>query len=334
LAPADEAVEPTRVADDMRLTPMLLVTVKGNQTVAFLDEATGERLAAPVVGTPTAKPHEIVLSADGRRAFVSLYGDANYPENTPNNQIAVVDIASRTLEKLIDTDLYRGPHGLTRDAYGRIWVTAERNECILVIDAESCAIVRAIYSETHAHFLCASPDRMTIYSGHKESPFVGVHSVEETRMIGRIPLDIGSQAIWHAPDKDLLYVGDFFRPIFHVVDTKARAVVRSVPLRGIPGWPYATPNGRHIVVSTYVEAEGRGFAEIFEAETYRPLSLVELPAEPFHVLACDDGETVLIVVGDGQLVRVSIASGKVDDMYYDAGAAMPEQVVRAPSPPV
>ncbi len=307
---------------------MLLMTVKGNQTVTFFDEATGERLAAPVVGTPTAKPHEIVLSADGRRAFVSLYGDGGYGSNNPNNQIAVIDVVSKSLERVIGTDLYRGPHGLCRDFLGRIWVTVECNDCLLVIDPETCAIVRSIYAESHPHFLCPDRDGRTIYTAHKETPFLGVYSVEEMRMVDKIPLDIGSQAIWHAPDKDILYVGDFFRPLFHVVNTPAREVVHSVPLRGIPGWPYATPDGRHIVVSTYIEAEDRGFAEIFETETYRPISIVELPAEPFHVLACEDSETVLIVVGDGRLVRMNIATGELDDLIYDGGAAMPEQVVR------
>lgn len=307
---------------------MLLMTVKGNQTVAFFDEATGEKLAAPVVGTPTSKPHEIVLSSDGRRAFVSLYGDGAYAQNNPNNQIAVVDVASMSLEKVIDTDLYRGPHGLCRDVHGRIWVTSEANDCLLVIDPDACAIARTIYAESHPHFLFPSRDRRTIYSAHKETPFLGVHDVEEMRMVDKIPLDIGSQAIWHAPDKDVLYVGDFFRPLFHVVDTHARKVVQSVQLRGIPGWPYATPDGRYIVVSTYIEAEDRGFAEIFEADTFRPVSTVELPAEPFHVLACEDGETVLIVVGDGRLVRMNIGTGELDSLVYDGGAAMPEQVVR------
>ena len=310
---------------------MLLMTVKGNQTVAFFDETTGERLAAPVVGTPTAKPHEIVLSADGRRAFVTLYGDGAYAQNNPNNQIAVIDVASKSLDRIIGTDLYRGPHGLARDFQGRIWVTAECNDCLLVINPETCEIIRTIYAESHPHFLYPSRDGRLIYSGHKETPFLGVHSADEMRMIDKIPLDIGSQAIWHAPDKNLLYVGDFFRPLFHVVDTVARKVVHSVPLRGIPGWPYATPDGRHIVVSTYIEAEDRGFAEIFEAESYRAISLIELPAEPFHILACEDGETVLIVVGDGRLVRMNIGSGELGDLIYDAGASMPEQVVRAPS---
>jgi DNA-binding beta-propeller fold protein YncE len=311
---------------------MLLMTVKGNQTVAFFDEASGERLAAPVVGTPSAKPHEIILSADNRRAFVTLYGNANYPENTPNNQIAVLDVAAMSLERVIDTNLYRGPHSLARDAYGRIWATAEGNQCIVVIDPVSCEIVRTVHSETRCHFLATSPDGKTVYSGHKEIPYLGIHSADETRMVGKIPLDIGSQAIRHAPDKDLLYVGDFCRPLFHVVDTRARKVARSIPLRGVPGWPYATPDGRHIVVSTYLENEDRGFAEIFDAETCAPVSVVELPTEPFHVLACEDGKKVLIVVGDGRLVRIDIESATLDNFYYDGGAPMPEQVVRCPSP--
>ncbi len=307
----------------------LLATVKGNQTIAFVDEATGDVLAAPVVGTPTAKPHEIILSDDGRRAFVSLYGDAGYPENRPNNQIAVLDVAKMELETVIGTDLYEGVHGLAKDHLGRIWVTAECNQCILVIDPDTLEIVQSVHTETRCHFIFPSRNGKLIYSAHKEIPYIGVHDAETCEMVDKIPLEIGSQAIWHAPDKEVLYVGDFFRPLFHVVDTVSRKVVASVPLKGVPGWPYATPNGKHIVVSTYIEAEDRGFAEIFDADTLEPVSIVELPAEPFHVLDGDDGKSVLIVVGDGRLVRMEIATGALDALEYPLGAGMPEQVVRS-----
>ena len=311
---------------DTRAT--LLATVKGNQTIAFLDEASGEILAAPVVGNPMAKPHEIILSADQSRAFVTLYGDKGYPDNTPNNQIAVLDVASMTLEQVIDTNLYIGVHGLARDYLDRIWVTAECNECILVLDPETCTVTNTVHCETRCHFIFPSRDGKLIYSAHKEIPYIGVHNAETCKMIDKIELDIGSQAIWHAPDKELLYVGDFFRPMFHVVDTISRKVTKSVKLKGIPGWPYATPNGKYVVVSTYIEAEDRGFAEIFDAATLELVSIVELPAEPFHVLDGNDGRSVLIVVGDGRLVRMDIATGTLDELEYKLGASMPEQVVR------
>ena len=313
---------------EVQTRAILLATVKGNQSITFVDEATGEILAAPVVGTPKAKPHEIILSDDGKRAFVSLYGDAGYPENTPNNEVAVLDVAKMELETIIDTDLYEGVHGLAKDHLGRVWVTAERNECILVVNPDTLKIEHTVHCETRCHFLFPSRDGKLIYSAHKEIPYIGVHDAQTCKMVDKIALDIGSQAIWHAPDKDLLYVGDFFRPLFHVVDTAAREVVKSVPLKGVPGWPYATPNGKHIVVSTYIEPEDRGFAEIFDAETLESVSIVELPAEPFHVLDGNDGRSVLIVVGDGRLVRMNIATGKLDELEYPLGGGMPEQVIR------
>ena len=116
--------------------------------------------------------------------------------------------------------------------------------------------------------------------------------------------------------------------MFHAIDTSARKVVRSAALKGIPGWPYATPDGKHIVVSTFIEAQDRGFAEVFDAATLEPISIVELPAEPYHVLDGNDGRSVLIVVGDGRLIRMDIASGAIDPQEYPLGAGMPEQVVR------
>ncbi len=306
----------------------LLMTVKGNQTVAFFDEASGEKLAAPVVGTPEAKPHEIILSADGARAFVTLYGDKAYENNTPSNRIAVLDVAAMTLEKTIDLGVYFGPHGMARDHLGRIWVTAEKNQCVLVIDPETTEIVRSVYTEQRYHFLSASPDGRTIFAGHKELPFISVMDTEQAVVTGRIALEIGSQALWHAPDAPVLYAGDFCRPLFHVIDTDRRAVVRSVPLTGIPGWPYATPDGQYLVVTTYIEDEDRGFVEIFDASRFERLHLTELPAEPFHALACENGAHCRVVVADGRLITIDLASGAILDRVDHGGAEMPEQVVR------
>lgn len=323
-----------RVEDEGRaaVRNVLLMTVKGNQTIAFFDEESGEKLAAPVVGTPDAKPHEITLTADGAKAFVTLYGDKGYGDNTPANRIAVVDVAAMVLERIIDLNLYLGPHGLARDHLGRIWVTVEENQCLLVLDPQTAQVVKTVYTGERCHFLTASPDRRTLYGAHKELPFLSEIDAESATVTHRIPLDIGSQAIWHAPDRPLLYAGDFFRPLFHVIDTEKRAVVRTVPLVGVPGWPYATPDGRHLVVTTYDEPEDRGYVEIFEAGSFRPMSVTELPAEPFHALACEDGKRCRVVVGDGRLITVDIETGAILERVDHGGAAMPEQVVRARLP--
>ena len=57
---------------------------------------------------------------------------------------------------------------------------------------------------------------------------------------------------WSA-DGARLYVGDFHRPLLHVVDCAARKVVETVPLTGVPGWPFCTPDGRFVMVEDVVD---------------------------------------------------------------------------------
>ncbi|MDH3739521.1 MAG: hypothetical protein OER92_10020, partial [Alphaproteobacteria bacterium] len=76
----------------------ILATVKENVSLTAVDGDTGEIVAAVEVGERgIAKPHELTLSSDRTRAFVSLYGDADYGPNVPANKIAVVDLVAMRL---------------------------------------------------------------------------------------------------------------------------------------------------------------------------------------------------------------------------------------------
>ena len=102
------------------MSEQLMCTVKGTVSLTFIDPEAGSIIDAVTVGeADVAKPHEIVLSAGGRRAFVSIYGSADYGRNQSDNRIAVVDLDERRLVRHIDLDLYRAPHALARDAKGR-----------------------------------------------------------------------------------------------------------------------------------------------------------------------------------------------------------------------
>ena len=307
---------------------ILLVTVKGNHSILFIDEQTGDLLTAISVGSPIAQPHEIILSDNGNRAFVSLYGDAAYPENNPNNQIAILDVPNMCLEKTICTNLYRGPHGMARDALKRIWVTMEVNKCIVVVDPESCEIKKTIFTESGCHFLSTSPDRNIVYSGHKEIPYIGVYDSQNMKMIDKISLPVGSQAMSHAPNDEILFVGDFFRPMLHVIDTNQKEIVRTISLKGVPGWPYATSDGKNLIVSTYLAEKTCGYIEIFDAKSFQLKSVTEFSAEPFHVLADLSCESLFIALSDGELVKMNIESAELQ-LYFDCGPnSLPEQIVR------
>ncbi len=165
---------------------IVLATVKENASLTALDADSGDIVATVTVGEPgTKKPHEVTLSADRKRAFVSLYGSADYgPTNVPDNRIAVVDLMAMKLEGHIDLGLYCGPHALATDRDGKIWTTVDPNRCVLVIHPDSRQIERTIWLETPGHFSALSPDGERIYFAAKEYPViteVDVASKEITR---------------------------------------------------------------------------------------------------------------------------------------------------------
>ena len=311
---------------------LLLCTVKGSVSLATIDPTAGRIVERVTVGEPDiAKPHEIALSKDGTRAFVSIYGTADYGRNVSDNRIAVVDLAGNRLISHIDLGLYRAPHGLTRDASGQIWVTVEESQCVLAIDPERLEIARTVWMEAPVHFAAADPARKRLFFAHKQYPFITEVDPEAARITARIGLPVGAQAISVSPDGGLLYVGDFHRPLLHVIDLEARALARTVPLTGVPGWPYPTPDGMRVIATTWIEAAARGFIEVLDAATLAPRHVIDIDAEPFHSLAAEDGRHLYVVLGTGHLAVVDLEAGTVLSRI-DVGGDMPEAVVRRPDP--
>lgn len=307
---------------------LILATVKENVSLTAIEPESGEIVAAVAVGEKdVAKPHEVTLSADGTRAFVSLYGDKDYGPNTPANRIAVVDLAAMTLAGHIDLGLYKGPHALATDADGRIWVTVDPNRCALVIDPDTWEIERTIWLETPGHFLALSPDRRTIYFSAKEYPVITEVDVAAKEIAARIPLPVGAQAIRVSNDGALLYVGDFHRPLLHAIDCRTRTLVQTVALTGVPGWPFATADGRHVIVTTYDESADRGFVEILDAADLARGRVVEVPAEPFHALPAGDGVHAYVALANGEIPRISLETAEVVDGCLHAGGTMPEALM-------
>src|SRR4051812_19557311 len=94
----------------------LVAVDKRGRNALFLDPESYQeisRLPLP------ARPHEIAVSADHTRAFVSVYGNGVYGNNTkPGTQIIVLDLETRAQIGEIGVAPYFAPHGLTLSADG------------------------------------------------------------------------------------------------------------------------------------------------------------------------------------------------------------------------
>lgn len=313
----------------MAATPRhILLTVKENVSLTALDAASGETVAVVEVGTrQTSKPHELTLSADRRHAFVSLYGSADYGPNVPDNRIAVVDLTTMTLAGHINLDLYKGPHALVTGADGKLWATVDHSRCLVVIDPESWQIEHTLWLEVPGHFLAMAPNGNTLYASAKEYPVIVEIDMAARAITGRLTVPIGAQAIRVSKDGGRLFVGDFNRPLLHVLDTQTRKLTGTHQMAGVPGWPFISPDGKHLVVTTYNEADDQGFLELFDADTMELRRSIELPGEPFHVLFKDDSTQLYVVQADGDLPLVDIASAAIVEGGMAAGGTMPEAMV-------
>jgi DNA-binding beta-propeller fold protein YncE len=291
----------------------LLVTVRDSVSLCAFDLATGESVGIAKTGEEgISKPHEFAVTKDGRRAFTSIYGNRGYGTNDkPDKRLGIVDLDTMTTEGYVDLDLYRAPHGMTTDRDGMIWVTAEVNRCVLVIDPDKRKIERSIWMEAPVHFLAQSHDKKRMYFSHKEIPFVSAVDIESRTVEARIPMPIGSQSLWVSPNDEWLYVGDFNRPLLHVVDCASNVIVRSVALKAIPGWPYATPDGKYVVVTTYDEPNDKGYVEIFRAGSFELVGVLDAGSEPFHAVATDDGKHIYVALADGRIPKIALETATV-----------------------
>ncbi|MBN42650.1 MAG: hypothetical protein CL573_04070 [Alphaproteobacteria bacterium] len=307
---------------------LILMTVKENVSLTVLNAANGNTIAVIEVGThDTGKPHELAISIEGTRGFVSLYGSADYGHNVPDNRIAVVDLTNMTLAGHIDLNLYKGPHALVVDRAGKLWATVDHNNCVLVINPDTHKIENTIWLQTPGHFLATTPNGKTLYVSSKEYPVITEIDIETRSVTARIPIPVGAQAIRVSNDGSRLFVGDFCRPLLHVIDCGAQTLVSTHKLTGVPGWPFISPDGKMIAVTTFDETKAKGFVELLDADNPDNRRVVEVADEPFHVLFSDDGKHLHAALANGEVPRIKLATAAITDGGYHAGGTMPEAIV-------
>src|SRR4030095_3732917 len=105
----------------------ILALSKADHTLAIVDPATLNIVARIPVGSD---PHEVIASADGKTAYVSIYGGGSLHE------LNVIDLVAKKPLTNIDTRPLFGPHGLIF-ANGKVWFSAEGSKAVGSYDPAS-----------------------------------------------------------------------------------------------------------------------------------------------------------------------------------------------------
>ncbi|HEY0325357.1 MAG TPA: cytochrome D1 domain-containing protein [Allosphingosinicella sp.] len=279
----------------------LLVGNKGEDSVSFIDLATGRELGR----SPTGRmPHEIAISPDGRQAAVVAYG---------GQTIDIFDIATRERLRSIDLSPNQGPHGIAWLPDGRILATTERSQSLTIVDTSRGDAVSAISTgQRGTHMVAVTPDFRRAFTANIPDGTVSVLDLASGAKLRDIQVGGNPEGIALTPDGRTLWVGDLRGARVQAFDTESFERVAEIATGPTPIRVLASPDGRWIVTSNL----GCGCLTIIDARTRAVTRTVPVSGEQqagqVTILFSDDGRRLYAAeTGRNQVAEIDMATGAV-----------------------
>lgn len=319
---SEPATPAAPVAGGPGVTGTLLVGNKGENTLSFIDLATGRELGRSATGR---MPHEIAVSPDGRQAAVVAYGA---------RAIDIFDIATRARLRTIDLSPNDGPHGLVWLADGRILATTERSQSLTIVDTRNGDRVSAIPTgQQGTHMVAVTPDGRRAFTANMGSGTVSVLDLERGAVVRHVSLgvvpegddadgdpdmstatSVQPEGIAVSPDGALLWVGDNRHArvfAFETANLDAGAVA-DIATGPVPIRVLASPDGRWVVTSN----AGDGTLTVIDAAQRTEARTISISgsreAAQVTILFSPDGRRLYAAeTGRNMVAEVDLEAGRV-----------------------
>ncbi|MGB7169352.1 MAG: YncE family protein [Acidobacteriaceae bacterium] len=306
----------------------LLALSKRNHTLAIVDPTTLKVLARLPVGPD---PHEVIASADGRTAYVSIYGGGRYHE------LSVLNLIDQKALPAIDTGALNGPHGLAF-VVGKVWFTAEGAKAIARYDPATGKIDWIMGTgQNRTHMLYVTPDQKHIYTTNVSSgtvsfieqvvlppmgPPPGMHppagaqppppGAGQPRLDWNetvIPVGKGDEGFDVSPDGRELWTANAQDGTLSIIDIAARKVVATLDpkIYGANRLKF-TPDGRQLFISSL--ANGDLF--VYDAASRREVRRIPIGHGAAGILMDPVGDRAFVACSpDNYIVVVDLKTLKV-----------------------
>jgi YVTN family beta-propeller protein len=238
----------------------LLVGNKGEDTLSFIDLASGRELAR----LPTGRmPHEIAISPDGRQAAVVAYGGAS---------LDLFDIAARRRLRSIALGPNQGPHGLVWLADGRLVATTERSRSLTLVDpARGDAVSAVPTNQEGTHMVAVAPGGRLAFTANIAAGTVSVIDLAARRKLRDVAIGGAPEGIALTPDGSTLWVADLEGARVLAFDAAALANPNGAALTPQIAIPLKLRGGSRAEVETALiaplERELRALPDVASVET-------------------------------------------------------------------
>ena len=292
----------------------LIVLNKSEHTASLIDPESGTILAKLPVGRG---PHELIVSPDGRTAYVSNFGRYNSPcpqgdttcQNA-GNTITVLDVAARKVKGTYDYGTNTGQHGSVVSRDGKyVWVTSETPQSLLEIDAATGKIVNQwMTKQDRSHLVVVTPDEKKFYVSNTVSGSVTMID-RGTGAAKVIPVGKGAEAITISPDGSEVWVGLPADNKIAVIATAQDAIVETFESGGKqPQRIRFTPDGKDVWVS-HVAADT---LTVIDAKTKKVVANVSVGKRPQGIVFSPDGRRGYFALsGSNQVAVIDVPARKL-----------------------
>lgn len=275
----------------------LVLTAKSANKIQWFDAGTLAHLAD--LDMP-ASTHEMIRSPDGSKVYASVYGGGIFGKNKdPDRRIAVIDLASKSLERTIDVGANMAPHSVMMDARGTLWSTAELGNAVLAIDPASGKVDRIDIGGS-PHWIAVSHATGKLFASFKTKEAVAAVNVASRKLLGTIDIPHGAEGIATSPDGQTLFVCAHRKGLVHVFDTQSHLLRKTIAIEGAPGEANqlrrvrVSPDGRYLCASSHVD----DFAAVYDAATLKQLGGFPTPKAPMGFGFAGDGKRAFLCCHD------------------------------------
>lgn len=266
-------------------------------------------------------PHEVVVSQDGKTAFV-----ANYGARTPGSSLSVIDLKTMKETRRVDLSPLLRPHGI-QEINGKIYFTAETSRAIARYDPAADKVDWIMGTGQDAsHMIAGSSDEKRFYTTNIASDSVTMFELQDVppaaSRITQIPVGKQPEAIDLSPDGKEVWVGLNSEGAIDVIDTATKKVVEKVALGARPYRVKFTPDGKKVFATLL----GKKEIVVIDAKTRKEVRRINLESVAWGLIFSKDSKLAYVTAAEDDLVY-KIDLEKFEVVGKSATGKVPDGVV-------
>jgi DNA-binding beta-propeller fold protein YncE len=279
----------------------LLALSKRDHVLAIVDPNTLQVIGKVPVGQD---PHEVISSADGKTAYVTIYGGGSLHE------LNVIDLVAQKALPNIDTRPLLGPHGITF-VDGKVWFTAEGSKSVGRYDPKAGIMDWSMGTgQDRTHMIYVTGDGKNIYTTNVNAGTVSIlvdsllpapmgpggqtfpgarPHMEWIQTV--IPVSRGSEGFDVSPDGRQLWTAASDDGVISIIDIASKKLAGKIDSKALGANRLKfTPDGKRVLITSL----RIGDLFIYDVQSHQELKQVNIGHGAAGILMDADGSRAFI----------------------------------------